>query len=156
MSPSTISRIETGKRTISIDVLVALADALQVDVGSLVETAPGDDDVVIRPTALRRTGASMWRLSQPNSRTTVTKLRLEPAARPREPKVHPGRDWFYVLTGKVRLDLEGREILVEAGEAAEFSTMTSHAFDAVDGPAELIMIYDADGHRAHLHSDEID
>ena len=31
LSPSTISRVETGKRTISLDILVPLARALQVD-----------------------------------------------------------------------------------------------------------------------------
>ena len=31
LSPSTISRIETGKRTIGLDVLLPLASALQVD-----------------------------------------------------------------------------------------------------------------------------
>ena len=38
---------------------------------------------------------------------------------------------------------------VEAGEAAQFETMTPHAFVAVDGPAEVVMIFDPDGHRVH-------
>ena len=29
--------------------------------------------------------------------------------------------------------------------------MTPHAFTAIDGPAELIMIFDRDGQRAHVH-----
>lgn len=154
LSASTISRIETGKRSLSIDVLVALANALQVEVSSILAVNPRDDDVVIRPTRIKRRGARTWRLSQPSSRTTVAKVRLEPGAYPRAPKVHPGRDWFYVLTGRVRLDLGGRDIVVETGEAAEFSTMTPHAFDAIDGPAELIMVFDADGNRAHVHTDD--
>jgi quercetin dioxygenase-like cupin family protein len=64
-------------------------------------------------------------------------------------KVHPGTDWFYVLRGRIKLRLGDRAIIVEAGEAAEFSTMTPHAFDAIDAPAELIMLFDADGRRAH-------
>ncbi len=48
LSPSTISRIETGKRTISLDVLLPLARALQVDLDSLLDVR-SDDDVVIRP-----------------------------------------------------------------------------------------------------------
>ena len=68
-----------------------------------------------------------------------------------EPRVHPGRDWFFVLDGRVRLTLGDRDITVEAGEAAEFATMTPHAFAAVDGPAELIMIFDRDGQHAHVH-----
>lgn len=50
LSASTISRIETGKRTIGLDVLLPLAAALHVDVGELL-SVDGDDDVVIRPTA---------------------------------------------------------------------------------------------------------
>ena len=49
------------------------------------------------------------------------------------------------------LSLGEREIIVEAGEAAEFATMTPHAITAIDGPAELIMIFDRDGQRAHVH-----
>jgi hypothetical protein len=29
--------------------------------------------------------------------------------------------------------------------------MTPHAIQAIDGPAELIMIVDRDGQRAHVH-----
>jgi quercetin dioxygenase-like cupin family protein len=81
-------------------------------------------------------------------------MRLEPTRRAAEPRVHPGYDWFFVLEGRVRLTLGDRDITVETGEAAEFSTMTPHAFAAVDGPAELIGIFDRDGHRAHtVHHD---
>jgi quercetin dioxygenase-like cupin family protein len=68
-----------------------------------------------------------------------------------EQRVHPGHDWFFVIEGRVRLLLGEREIIVESGEAAEFATMTPHAFAASDGPAELIMIFDRDGQRAHVH-----
>ncbi|WP_338119988.1 cupin domain-containing protein [Streptomyces scopuliridis] len=64
--------------------------------------------------------------------------------------VHPGRDWFTVLSGTVELLLGERTVLVEAGEAAEFSTMIPHAFGAHDGPAEIICILDQEGQRTHL------
>jgi quercetin dioxygenase-like cupin family protein len=76
-------------------------------------------------------------------------MRLEPSRRPAKPRVHPGHDWFFVIEGRVLLSLGEREIIVESGEAAEFATMTPHAFAAIDGPAELIGIFDRDGHRAH-------
>lgn len=41
--------------------------------------------------------------------------------------------------------------LVEAGQAAEFSTMIPHAFKAIGGPAEILCILDHDGERSHLH-----
>jgi transcriptional regulator with XRE-family HTH domain len=139
LSPSTISRIETGKRTISLDVLLPLATGLQVGLDVLLDVS-GDDDVVIRPTP-----------SRVDSSTVAVKMRVEPTtARPQQ-RVHPGHDWLFVLSGRLLLLLGDREITIEAGEAAEFATMTPHAFVAVDGPAELLMIFDRDGQRAHVH-----
>lgn len=148
LSPSTISRIETGKRTISLDVLVPLASALQVDLDTLLE-AHNDDDVVIRPAPDTTGRHTTWRLSRPGAATVALKMRVEPSPTAPAQQVHPGHDWFFVLEGTVRLLLGDREILVEAGEAASFATMTPHAIAAVDGPAELLLLFDRDGHRAH-------
>ena len=150
LSPSTISRIETGKRTISLDVLLPLAAALQVDLDALLDVRR-DDDVVIRPMPNRSGGRTTWLLSRPTGATLAAKMRLEPTRRAPQQKVHPGHDWFFVVEGRVRLSLGERQILVETGEAAEFATMTPHAFEAIDGPAELIVIFDRDGQRAHVH-----
>ena len=150
LSASTISRIETGKRTISLDVLVPLAAALQVDLDALLDVR-SDDDVVIRPTPTTSGERTTWMLHSPTGSTIAIKVRLEPTRRTPEPRVHPGHDWFFVLEGRVRLSLGAREIKVETGEAAEFSTMTPHALAAIDGYAELIMIFDRDGQHAHVH-----
>jgi transcriptional regulator with XRE-family HTH domain len=150
LSPSTISRVETGKRTISLDVLLPLATALNVDLDSLLRMG-SDDDVVIRPAPSRSGEHTTWMLSRPTGNTIAIKMRLEPTDRIPEQRVHPGHDWFFVIAGRVRLLLGEREIIVESGEAAEFTTMTPHAFVARDGPAELIMIFDRDGQRAHVH-----
>jgi quercetin dioxygenase-like cupin family protein len=75
------------------------------------------------------------------------------ARRPRgELGVHPGNDWFTVLSGTARLHLGDRVILVEAGQAAQFSTMSPHAITAHDGPVEILTILDRDGQRAHLNA----
>jgi quercetin dioxygenase-like cupin family protein len=71
---------------------------------------------------------------------------------PEQLKVHPGYEWFTVLSGEARLQLGERTILVEAGCAAEFSTMVPHAVSAADGPVEILSIFDQDGERAHLHT----
>ena len=150
LSPSTISRIETGKRTISLDVLVPMARALQVDLDTLLDVRL-DDDVIIRPTPSTSDERTTWMLSRSTGNTIAVKVRLEPTDRRVEQRVHPGHDWFFVVEGRVRLSLGEREITVETGEAAEFATMTPHAIAAVDGAAELIMIFDRDGQRAHVH-----
>lgn len=48
MSPSGLSRIETGRQRISLDQLTSLARVLGTSIDQLVETV-NDDDVVIRP-----------------------------------------------------------------------------------------------------------
>lgn len=152
LGPSTISRVETGKRAISLDILLPLASALQVDLDALL-AVHSDDDVVIRPTPTSHGERTTWLLSRPTDSTRAVKMRLAPTGRAPEQLVHPGHDWFFVLSGRVMLLLGDREITVEAGEAAEFATMTPHAFAAVDEPAELISIFDRDGHHAHVHNE---
>ena len=133
LSPSTISRVETGKRTISLDILLPLAAALQVDLDALLDVR-SDEDVVIRPTPSGSGQRTTWMLSRPTGRTIALKLRIEPTGKAEEQRVHPGHDWFFVIAGQVRLSLGEREITVQAGEAAEFATMTPHGFAAIDGP----------------------
>jgi transcriptional regulator with XRE-family HTH domain len=155
LSPSTLSRIETGHRRIALDQLAPIARALSTTLDQLVETA-GDDDVVIRPHRDEERGLTTWLLSRESGPhgVTVAKMRVTRPAPRRgvdELKVHPGKDWFTVLSGTIVLLLGERTILVEAGEAAEFSTMIPHAFGAHGGPAELLCILDHDGQRTHLH-----
>ncbi|WP_432520183.1 helix-turn-helix domain-containing protein [Kineococcus sp. SYSU DK006] len=151
LSASTISRIETGHRRIALDQLVPIAAALGTTLDQLVQPE-GDDDVVIRPEPQRSTGLTLWLLSRERDRrgVTIAKMRITPERVVEEPRVHPGYEWFTVLSGTVRLRLGERTILVRAGQAAEFSTMTPHAVEAHEGPVELLTIFDHDGERAHL------
>jgi transcriptional regulator with XRE-family HTH domain len=150
LSPSTLSRIETGHRRIALDQLAPIARALGTTLDQLVES-DADDDVVIRPNRDEAKGITTWLLSREGapSGATIAKLRITRKV-PTELRVHPGRDWFTVLSGTVVLRLGERTILVEAGEAAEFSTMVPHAFGAQGDAAEVLCILDHDGERTHL------
>jgi DNA-binding Xre family transcriptional regulator/quercetin dioxygenase-like cupin family protein len=155
LSPSTLSRIETGQRRIALDQLAPIARALGTTLDQLVESVD-DDDVVIRPQRDVVRGMTTWMLTRepgPHG-MTVAKMRVTKPAPRRgtdQLRVHPGKDWFTVLSGTVVLLLGERTILVKAGQAAEFSTMIPHAFGADDGPAEILCIFDHDGQRTHLH-----
>ena len=109
LSPSTISRVETGKRTISLDVLLPLASALQVDLDALLDVS-SSDDVVIRPTPNKSGKRTTWMLNRPTGSTIAVKMRLEPTRGRPEPRVHPGHDWFFVLEGRVHLSLGDRDV----------------------------------------------
>jgi len=152
MSPSTLSRLETGRRRMAIDHLVILAKALGTTVDELV-AEEREEDVVLRPRRDRSGGATFWSLTDPGetSGRVVTKMRIPKFGRPPEPRVHCGRDWFYVLTGTLRLQLADRRVLVRSGQAASFDTMTPHSLGGHEGPVEILSIFDHHGERAHLH-----
>lgn len=157
LSPSTLSRIETGHRRIGLDQLTAIAHALGATLDELVQSA-GDEDVVIRPVHDEERGRTSWTLNRqdgPNG-VTVARMRItQPAPRQMDAqRVHPGRDWFTVLSGTIELLLGERLVIVETASAASFSTMVPHAFGSVDGPAEILTILDHDGQRAHLEMGE--
>lgn len=150
---STLSRLETGHRRIAIDHLVVLARALGTTVDDLLREEQ-EEDVVIRPRRDRVGGSTYWRFTDPDdtSGRVVAKMLLPARKQLPEPRVHPGRDWFYVLDGTVRLQLGNREHLVKAGQAASFDTMTPHTMGGHGGPAEILSILDRNGERAHLRA----
>lgn len=151
MSPSTLSRLETGHRRIAIDQLVPIARALGTTIDELVEMAR-DDDVVIKPRRNAAHGHTTWLLTRedaPNG-LVVAKMRITAKTRRGSLGVHPGHEWFTVLSGTARLHLGDRVVLVEEGESAQFSTMEPHAITARDGPVEIIVVLDREGRRTHL------
>src|ERR1700684_112690 len=122
MSASTLSRIETGHRRISIDQLVPIARALGSTLDQLVEPVD-DDDVVIRPRHDRGHGVVSWMLTREDEPPglAVAKMRITARRPTHELGVHPGHEWFTVLSGTARLQLGERVILVEAGQGGPVS-----------------------------------
>jgi transcriptional regulator with XRE-family HTH domain len=154
LSPSNLSRIETGQRRIALDQLVPIARALGTTIDQLVEP-PEEAGVVIRPEPVHTPGLTSWLLSRERflNGVSVAKLRIT-AERPTGPgqlRVHPGREWFTVLSGTAELRLGERTILVEEGDAAEFSTTTPHLIAAHGAAVEILAILDHEGERAHRH-----
>lgn len=152
LSPSNLSRIETGSRRMALDQLVPIARALDTTIDQLTES-PDDEDVVIRPQQDERRGMTTWTLTSSRipGGLTVAKMRITtPPPSLEEAGVHPGRDWFTVLSGTALLRLGERLITVERGNAAEFSTMIPHAIGARGSrPVEILTILTAEGQRAH-------
>ncbi len=152
INASTLSRIETGKRRVALDQLAPIARVLGTTIDDLVDVSD-EEDVVIRPRRSTVHGAIVWPLTREHdsSGLVVSKMRITQRKLPGELRVHPGRDWFYVLEGTARLILGEREQLVEAGNAAEFSTMTPHWIGAHTKRVDILTIFDRHGERAHLH-----
>jgi transcriptional regulator with XRE-family HTH domain len=151
---STLSRLEAGKRRLALDHVPALAAALGVSADELLGSAP-QPDPRIRSRSRTRDGLTMWPLTHrgQSGGLHAYKIRVsaERNAPPAELPVHDGHDWLYVLEGRMRLLLGEDDLVIEPGEAVEFSTLTPHWFGAVDGPVELIAIFGAHGERLHLY-----
>lgn len=153
---STLSRLESGKRRLAIDHLPGLADALGASVDELLHPAVAVDPRV-RGQPRTHNGVTVWPLTHrgPAGGLQAHKLLVHPSRDTPPPSlaVHDGHDWMYVLSGRLRLLLGEEDLVIEPGEAVEFSTLTPHWFGAIDGPVELIAIFSPQGQRAHLRSE---
>jgi transcriptional regulator with XRE-family HTH domain len=151
MDPSTLSRLESGARRLTLDHLPPLARALGVRADDLL-AAPHAEDPRVRPTAHTRDGMTIWPLNQHpgSSGRHAFKIRLPADRREPVPRSHEGHEWLYVLSGRLRLVLGEHDLVLRPGEAAEFSTWTPHWMGAVDEPAEVIAIFGPDGERVHV------
>jgi transcriptional regulator with XRE-family HTH domain len=153
MSASLLSRLESGRRRLSVDHLAALARALEVSVDDLL-SAPTEDDPRVHPVAHRTDdGTTFWSLSPSAApgAPRAFKVRI-PATRTRiHLAQHPGRDWLYVLSGRLRLQVGETVHELGPGEAAEFATTEPHGMAAVGGPVELLTLFGPLGEGVHLH-----
>ena len=152
---STLSRLESGKRRLALDHLPALAAALGVSTDDLLAPAQRPDPRVRHPPQ-RFDGLTMRPLTRHGAAGGMHAYKLDiDAARsiPPDPlPVHEGHDWIYVLSGRMRLLLGEDDLMIEPGEAVEFSTWTPHWFGATDGPVEALAVFGPQGERIHLRA----
>ncbi|ROS78105.1 XRE family transcriptional regulator [Curtobacterium sp. PhB130] len=154
ISVSTLSRLESGQRKPTLELLLPLARAYQVPLDDLVG-APrtGDPRVHLQPEVhggrvvvplTRRTGGvrSFKQLFPPNS----------PGGEP-DLRTHEGYEWLYVLSGRLRLLLGERDLDLGPGEVVEFDTHTPHWIGNVtDEVTEVLCLYGPQGERAHVRA----
>jgi transcriptional regulator with XRE-family HTH domain len=134
ISVSTLSRLESGKRRPTLELLIPLGRAHRVALDQLVAApASGDPRVHLKPSHKER-GSTLVPLTQYPGRVQVFKQVLAP----REPKLvtHDGYEWLYVLAGELHLILGEREFTLRPGEVAEFDTTEPHWF----GPAKTTAV----------------
>jgi quercetin dioxygenase-like cupin family protein len=68
-------------------------------------------------------------------------------------QVHEGYEWLYVLSGQLRIVLGEHDLLLRAGEAAEFDTRVPHWFGrAGAAPVELLSLFGPQGERMHVRA----
>ena len=155
ISTSTLSRLESGGRRPTLELLLPLARAHGVTLDELVDAPPtGDPRVNMRPIATTY-GATAIPLSRRPGGIQAYKFVLPRGNDDDEPHlhVHEGYDWVFVLDGTLRLVLGEHDLLLTPGEAAEFDTRTPHWFGATSaGPVEFLSLIGKQGERAHIRA----
>ena len=153
ISVSTLSRLESGRRKATLELLLPLAQAHRVPLDELVGAPPaGDPRVHQRP--IRRHGMTFLPLTRQIGSPQAFKIVIPggPVQVP-ETKTHEGYEWIFVLSGRVRLVLGAHDLLLAPGEAAEFDTRTPHWFGSADGePVEFLSIFGSQGERMHVRA----
>ncbi|MEV6329090.1 XRE family transcriptional regulator [Streptomyces sp. NPDC051909] len=152
ISVSTLSRLESGQRRPSLELLLPIARAHQVPLDELVGAPPvGDPRVKARP--IRRHGRTLYPLTRQPGGLQAYKVLQEPGAEQPDPRVHEGYEWLYVLSGRLRLVLGDHDVELGAGEAAEFDTRVPHWFGpAGDRPVEFLSLFGPQGERMHVRA----
>src|ERR687890_1401668 len=151
ISKSTLSRLESGQRKPSLELLLPLAQAHHLPLDELVG-APrvGDPRVRLRPKT--RNGRLVYPLTQQSSGMAVWKV-VVPPERERRLRSHAGHEWLYVLSGEMRLILGEHDITMRPGEVAEFDTRLPHWFGpAGDQPVEILSLLGVQGERIHVRA----
>jgi len=154
VSVSTLSRLESGQRKPTLELLLQLAQAHRVPLDELVD-APPTGDPRLHPRRFRRNGMTVMQLSRRPGGLQAYKLVI-PARWPAGEsvrQVHEGYEWLYVLSGRLRLLLGEHDVVLLPGEVAEFDTHVPHAFSNPHAePAEVLSLFGRQGERIHVRA----
>jgi transcriptional regulator with XRE-family HTH domain len=131
ISKSTLSRLESGQRKPSLELLLPIAYAFEVPLDELVDApALGDPRIRLRPH--ERRGRVVIPLTEHPMGMHAWKVVIPPEDGPQELRTHDGQEWLYVLVGELRVVLPREELTLVAGESVEFDASAPHWFGAAD------------------------
>ncbi|QEC46187.1 helix-turn-helix transcriptional regulator [Baekduia soli] len=151
ISKSTLSRLESGQRKPSLELLLPLAQAHHLPLDELVG-APRIGDPRVRMQPKTRNGRLVYPLTGANSPMAVWKVVIPPQSE-RRLRTHAGHEWLYVLAGELQLILGEHDLILSAGEVAEFDTRVPHWFGPTgEEPVEILSIHGSHGRRMHVRA----
>ncbi|MEQ3549186.1 XRE family transcriptional regulator [Pseudonocardia nematodicida] len=153
ISVSTLSRLESGGRRPTLELLLPIAQAHQVPLDELV-AAPAVGDPRVRLKARTSHGMTVVPLTERPGGLQAFKMLIPYRGADPSPKAHEGYEWLYVLDGRLRLVLAEHDVVLTAGEAAEFDTHVPHWFGAADPgrSVEVLSLFGPQGERMHTRA----
>ena len=153
ISKSTLSRLETGQRRPSLELLLPLAQTYRVPLDDLVG-APEVGDPRIRLKPQRVKGRTVIPLTRHPGGMQAWKIVIPTSKVNPELRTHEGHEWLYVLSGRMRLVLGDHDLVLGPGEVAEFDTQVPHWFGSTgDQAAEVLSLFGRHGERMHVRAE---
>jgi transcriptional regulator with XRE-family HTH domain len=153
ISKSTLSRLESGQRKPSLELLLPIAQAHDVPLDELVGL-PEVRDPRILPKPRVRNGRMVVPLTGQAGGLHAWKVIIPPERKQPELRTHEGHEWLYVLSGHMRLIVADHDMTMGPGEATEFDTGRPHWFGpADDQPVEILSLHSAHGDRMHVRAE---
>ncbi|WP_406462525.1 XRE family transcriptional regulator [Streptomyces sp. NBC_01622] len=152
ISVSTLSRLESGLRRPSLELLLPIARAHQVPLDELVGT-PRVSDPRVRAEPIQRHGRTYWPLTRQPGGLQAFKVLVPQRQEEPDLRTHEGYEWLYVMSGRLRLVLAEHDVVLATGEAVEFDTRVPHWFGSTgEGPAEFLSLFGPQGERMHVRA----
>ena len=150
ISKSTLSRLETGQRRPTLELLLPLAQIYNVPLDELVG-APDVGDPRVRLTPRQVKGRVVLLLTNNPNGVQAWKIVIPASQSVPRPRVHEGYEWIYVLSGRMRLIIGEHDTVIEPGQVAEFDTAEPHWFGSTgSGPAEILSLFARPGERMRV------
>ncbi|MFC4668906.1 helix-turn-helix domain-containing protein [Seohaeicola nanhaiensis] len=150
LSKGHLSRFERGEKSLSMAALLRLTEALQMSVATLVGEDHDKEDVHI----VRRSERKLLAADAANEGVILQSLNSSTLGRPpyeafvltcpegvahKSEAFHSGCEAMFVLRGVVTVNLDGRKVVLEAGDFLEFPGHMRHLVSAGAGGAELLL-----------------
>jgi transcriptional regulator with XRE-family HTH domain len=152
ISKSTLSRLESGQRKPSLELLLPICQAHQVPLDELI-SAPEVGDPRVRLTPQRRWDSTIVPLTRQPGPIQAFKMVINATRNVPETRTHEGYEWLFVLSGRLRLVLADHDLILRQGEAAEFDTRLPHWFGSTgDDPVEILSLFGRQGERIHVRA----
>ena len=152
ISTSTLSRLESGQRKPSLELLLPITAALGVPLEEIV-VAPRIVDPRVPQQPTRKDGRILIPLSRHQGGPRAYKLIIPAHDEQLHLRTHDGHEWLYVLRGRLRVRLGDHDFIMGAGEAAEFDCHIPHWFGAAgSGTVEVLSLFGKSGERIHLRT----
>ncbi|MER5439368.1 XRE family transcriptional regulator [Streptomyces sp. NPDC002790] len=145
LSPAHLSRLETGQRQPSLPMLLSLARIYGTTVSELLGETPADRDAVVRGGTMEATEAGGWTYRQagsPGRGMQALQVHAPYGSQGDVVRVHPGEEWLYVLSGRLRLRLGDTSYRLDPGDSSHFDSLTPHRIAAVDrGGVDFLFVH---------------